>query len=346
MYRLCEVERKILSIAQADADLPCIEIARRLNLKQHTVRYALTKLQEAGVIQRLTCVNLAKIGYGEYFLVVNIKDRSPASQKRLVETIKQSDHVVWLLELGGEYHLGVVYLASSILDATLFVEELCSRSEVEFSKKILSLRVARAYFGVKHLSPIREQRRFDMGTIGAEAGEWDHTDHEILHALASNTVESPSTIARLLGKPESTILYRLKLLKQKGILHNTVYYIHPESYGMASYRLHVAMLAPSAKLRESLHLWACNHPNVLAAFHSLGPWDFELRVEVPDFRGAMQLAQELNEKFSPNVSKVEVIPAFALQALCHYPFRQWPTAGDFFCDRTKQERALKVSNSG
>lgn len=345
MSRLSDVERKILSVAQRDADLSCGEIAHTLNLKPHTVRYALTKLQEAGVIKRLVCVNLAKLGFGEYYLAINLKDRSHANQKRLVKAIRQSDHVVWLLELGGEYHLGIVFLARSILDASMFVEELCARSEVELSKRSLSLRVARAYFGVKHLHPLREQQRFDMGTIGSELATWDPLDHEILHALSSNAAANTTGIARLLGQPESTVQYRIKQLRLRGILHSTVYHINPETYGMASYRLHVTVTAPSVELREGLLSWARSHPNVLAAFHTLGAWDFEFRTEVPDFRAATRLAEELSERFSPNIARVEVIPAFPLQPLQHYPFRRWPTEGRLFMEELQDASLLKVSNS-
>lgn len=84
---------------------------------------------------------------------------------------------------------------------------------------------------------------------------------------------------------------------------------------------------------------------ILAAFHTLGAWDFEFRTEVPDFRSATRLAEELSEQFSPNIAKVEVIPAFPLQPLQHYPFRRWPTAGRLFMEELREAPLLQVSNS-
>lgn len=342
MFKLSDVDRQVLSVAQADADLPYAEIAERLKLKQHTVRYTLAKLDDAGVIRRLTCVNLSRIGFGEYFLVLTLKNRTPVLQQRLVEAAQQSDHIVWLLELGGEYHLGVVFLASSLVDASLFIEQLIERSGVEVSQRILSLRVSRSYFGVKHLSPVKEQKRLNMGAIGTEHVAWEPLDHEILKLLSSNSATSSSALAKQLGKPESTIHYRIKQLKARGILYNAVYYVSPESYGMSAYRLHISAATPSQRLRDAFHDWARVHPNILAAFHTLGPWDFELRVEVQDFRQAMQLSQEISEQFHPQINRVEVIPAFAVQPLCHYPFRRWPTPGELFITPMKPQHPSKA----
>jgi|GEM_PF-6725294 len=330
MLRLSDSEKAIIAAAQLDADVTPNSIAKQLKLQVHSVRYTLSKMLDVGLINRLTCVNLARLGLVEYYFVVKLKSKTTTSIKKMVDILRKSDHVVWILELGGDYHLGVVFLAKSIKDATLFAEQVMERSKVEAKQHNICIRVSRTYFGVKYLGNVEKFEPVNLGNLTITETEWDEYDHEILKAMASNTENESRSIAKLLGKPEATVHYRMKQLMAKGILSRQVYMVDTTKLGMLHYRIHLQTSSPSADLRNGLYTWGLNHKNVLACFHCIGPWDFEYRVEVSEPQQAMEISRELGDKFGDDLANIEVIPCVSLSTLRHYPFQRMPTEGCFF----------------
>ena len=331
MVSLNETERAVVSLAQLDADVPVAQLAKQLQLREHTIRYTLAKLEEAGVITRLLYVNLYRVGFVEYQLFIRLASNTPAEEKRLIDTLVSSERVSWLVRLGGTYSIGVAFMAQSTADCVSFINHMIERSGVQLAERTFSVLASRSYFGVKHLtSQPFECRMVDMGTVGAEVVPWEELDHEILTLLADSKMSSSAAIARALGKPESTIQYRLKTLRERGVLCRTVYLVNPDSYGMSAFRLRAVVRAPTKGLRDKLHAWALNHPNVLSFLHCLGPWDFELRVEVQDPKSAITVAQSLSEAGGGFVTSTEIVPALETMRLLHYPFKQWPVNRDFF----------------
>jgi len=328
MIRLNDTDRAILAQAQLNADAPVGVIAKTLRLKEHTVRYSLSRLQEAGVIQRLLYVNLYRVGFVEYYLFMKLTNNTPAEEQKLIDAFLRSERVTWIVRVGGKYSLGVAFLARSIAESVSFIEQLSDRYGVQLAERAFLALAGRAYFGVKHLeakssgsSPV------DMGTLGTEQFELEELDHLILRSLATSLTGSIASVARELGKPESTIQYRLKILRERGIYNRTVYLINPDSYGMSAYRLRATVHTPGKAVRESMYAWAAQHPSVLSFIHCLGPWDFEFRVEVDDPRDAVKVAHDLTQSLGSAVSSTEIVPTLESKRLLHYPFKSWPIEG-------------------
>jgi DNA-binding Lrp family transcriptional regulator len=330
MTGLSDTEKNILSVAQLDAEQTPTSIAKKLKLQIHTVRYVLAKLMESGIINRLTCVNLARLGLAEYYFVVKLKTRTTSAINRMLEVLKKSDHVVWVLELGGDYHLGIVYLAQSLKDATLFAEQVMEQSRVEIKQHYISIRVSRTYFGVKYLGHKAPVNPVDLGNLAVDETTWDDLDHQILKAIADNSDNKSGSIAKAIGKPEATIHYRVKQLKERGLFARNVFMVNTAKLGMLHYRFHVHTSSPSTDLRTKLYNWGLSHSHVLACFHCIGPWDFEFRTEVETPQQAIAISRELSDKFEEKLSTIEVVPCVALTQLRHYPFINKPVEGKFF----------------
>jgi Lrp/AsnC family transcriptional regulator for asnA, asnC and gidA len=63
-YKIDKTDLKILEILRDDAKKPFTEVARRVNVSQGTVHVRMTKLEEAGIVEKTTLkLNYARLGY-------------------------------------------------------------------------------------------------------------------------------------------------------------------------------------------------------------------------------------------------------------------------------------------
>ncbi|HNC32229.1 MAG TPA: winged helix-turn-helix transcriptional regulator, partial [Cyclobacteriaceae bacterium] len=63
-YEIDNTDLKILEILRDDAKKPYTEVARRVNVSQGTVHVRMSKLEEAGIVEKTTLkLNYARLGY-------------------------------------------------------------------------------------------------------------------------------------------------------------------------------------------------------------------------------------------------------------------------------------------
>ncbi len=331
MVRLNDTELAILAHAQLDADTPVNVLAKALSMREHTVRHALSRMEEAGVISRLLYVDLYRIGFVEYYLFLKLASNTPAEEKKLIDTLSASERVTWIVRVGGNYSIGFAFMARSISECVAFIDEVMERSAVRASERAFLVLAERTYFGVKHLAPLPSGTLpVEMGSVGKEPVEFEEIDHLVLRALAASKSGFAASIAREVGRPESTVQYRLKTLQDRGILRRCVYLVNPETYGRSAYRLRAVIKSPSKSVRDKIYSWSKSHPNILSFLHCLGPWDFEFRVEVADPKEALSIAQNLTETVGDAISHTEIVPTLETKRLLHYPFKNWPLAPGLF----------------
>ena len=104
--KLNEKEAKILASVEWAADKQLSEIAKETGYQEHTVRYYLRRMEEAGVIERVPFMDLSSLGYqyvGIFFSIGLPPEKVPDALKSLTAL----PEVVWLAELGGDYQFGL-----------------------------------------------------------------------------------------------------------------------------------------------------------------------------------------------------------------------------------------------
>ncbi|MFM7430442.1 MAG: winged helix-turn-helix transcriptional regulator, partial [Flammeovirgaceae bacterium] len=63
-YELDNIDLKILELLMQDAKTPYTEVAKKVNVSQGTVHVRMTKMEEAGIIDKTSLrINYANIGY-------------------------------------------------------------------------------------------------------------------------------------------------------------------------------------------------------------------------------------------------------------------------------------------
>jgi Lrp/AsnC family leucine-responsive transcriptional regulator len=103
-YKLDEIEKKILRILSTNARISILDLMEKTRLSRDVINYRLKKLKKDGIIsQYRILIDLNKIGYRLYKIILRLQSLSQQKEKELIYFIKQHPNGVQFLKLLGNW---------------------------------------------------------------------------------------------------------------------------------------------------------------------------------------------------------------------------------------------------
>lgn len=114
-----------------------------------------------------------------------------------------------------------------------------------------------------------------------ESGEVDAIDHEILRALSEDAGLTNKALANRLGLAESTCAYRIRALRDRGVILGTTVQLNLAALGYPLQAvIKVRLGSHNQEHVNKLYADLVRVPGVIEAFHVAGEDDFHLHVAV------------------------------------------------------------------
>ncbi|MDD5163157.1 MAG: AsnC family transcriptional regulator [Candidatus ainarchaeum sp.] len=108
-----ELDKKILNQLSANSRLSFIEMAQKFNASPDTIRNRIKQLEKQKILLgHGVLLNLEKIGYSTYLVLLNFKNLSKTREKALRSFTMQHPNVIWWLSSIGAYDLSLELEAS------------------------------------------------------------------------------------------------------------------------------------------------------------------------------------------------------------------------------------------
>lgn len=106
-YEIDNTDLKILEILRDDAKKPFTEVARKVNVSQGTVHVRMTKLEEAGIVEKTTLkLNYARLGY-DITAFIGIYLEKSALYDQVVSRLKEIQEITSIHYTTGNYSMFV-----------------------------------------------------------------------------------------------------------------------------------------------------------------------------------------------------------------------------------------------
>ena len=323
MFKLSQKERDIIAAAELRADAPVSDLRKLTGYRDHTIRYFVQRALDRGIMRRRCFINLNVIGYSQFQIYFSLSSKKKESRAEVIKSLINSEKVSWLGECGGEYQYGVNICVKSVHEVWDFLDSLSGRFGAIFLEKVIALRISLSFFGNKYLSPRKKPQRGMSYGVCDRVAPYDRVDHDILQGLTSRSYGSYRELARLLGLPQTTLDYRLRRLRQEGVVAGLYYEVQPALIGMQSFLVLVCVKGISREFREEFLKFCGGHPNIVLVIHSIGSWDFEVVIEVAEARESTGIAQEFQDRFSGSLNWIKILPLFSYLKVAEYPFERY-----------------------
>jgi len=106
-YEIDNTDIRILEILRDDAKKPFTEVAKRVNVSQGTVHVRMTKLEEAGIVEKTTLkLNYARLGY-DITAFIGIFLEKSALYDKVVSKLKEIKEITSIHYTTGNYSMFV-----------------------------------------------------------------------------------------------------------------------------------------------------------------------------------------------------------------------------------------------
>ena len=304
------VERKILALIESQAELSDQDIARKLKLQVHNVRYALRGMETSGLIHKVALANVSGLGLVMHNIFFSLAAEQQRTKQAILNAIQSEPEVTWLGEFGGDYQYALGLCVRSFHEVRSFLERLSSKFGRIFFEKQVSYQYNSYRFPRKYLDRKLAKAKGMPYYAPIKFFQTDKLDLQILNALQSSSADSDRSLAQRMGVPLSTLKLRINKLEQAGLISGYVYVVDYSRLGVQQYKLLVFSRGYSVSFRQNLMHWAESHPNVIGFIECFGSWDFELNLEVEQPEQVISITQEIYEAFGDEVNLIKTLTRF------------------------------------
>jgi DNA-binding Lrp family transcriptional regulator len=253
---------------------------------------------------------------------MNLEKPTQDSRTRLIRELLRSQRVTWAGELGGDFRFCAAIVAKNAHELATVLEGVMLRAKTALLQKQIALVENLVTYPRKYLSSHRPR----VGQVGISAKletvTIDSRDHQILAGLILNNYRSHRELAGQLKIPLSSMELRVKRMVELGIIAGLRYVVPSSSLGAHYAQIKVVAPSMDPKLTLAIQKWAHQNPHVIMYHRSLGAWDYEFGVEVPELAMVTSVADDFMRYFGDGISSLSIHPLLQEYFTGTYPYSQ------------------------
>jgi DNA-binding Lrp family transcriptional regulator len=304
MIKLDLKDRKILYELDLDARQPLTQIGKKVGLSKDVVSYRMKKLQDEGIIKNYyTVIDAYKLGYTLFRYYINFQYVKPDLRKEIIDYFVNYKNICTVGSVVGKYDLMVVVWVKNINEFYNFWKTALDNYGDHFESRIFSVYIHGVGFQKSFLlhDHFRENERIDHEYFGeGKHVEIDELDYHLINELALNARAPLVELAKKFNTSSQTINYRIRKLKESGIIQAFRVALDLSMLGFRHYKVDIYL--KEHKQRDNIINYIKKSPFVLYISTSTGLCDLELELVVENTDKLVEIIESINVNF-PNAIK-------------------------------------------
>lgn len=293
------LQNNIVGILTTQGNVTVSQLAKRLRVRPHSVRYQLDRLVQSKVIEKSILINQRALGYQVFNLFF---DLPPSRAKKALAFLTARGEVAQLTQnIGPRRYEMTVSVKDYTALSNLFQEmgDACGTTPRDV---ITAIEGEMFHWGLRFLTDGPASNPIVHFTTSRDILALDSLDRELINLFQSSNVADTSSISKRLRVSQSTVRYRFDKLRSSGAISEEFYF---SSVPMQIFEAQTVLQlrARSHESRETILSLCQRHPHVESLLCGMGNWDYKLLLSGDSLPEILRVDKEITEELAKLVLK-------------------------------------------
>jgi Lrp/AsnC family transcriptional regulator, leucine-responsive regulatory protein len=300
-------DKKILSLLVQNSRLTFSEIAKKVQLSRDAIRYRMANMEKQGLIQNYTVtLNDKFFGQKKYRVYLQLEELKTEEAKELYKYLTEQPEVLMLMHYTDKLELELVIQASDAEDFDSIMNRIFSKHK----KTIIDMEIVETvkeftfnFLPEKYL----ELSKVKIFTPGDTLQKLDLLDRKLLKLLLKDSRESLVDLAQKLKVSADTINYRIKKLKEAGIIKSFTTIVNYSLLGYNYFCLFFTLKYFTQEADNKFKEITSKHKQIISAYKTIGEWNLLVKIIAKTPIEFHQIVKHLRTDFKGMVNNYDTL---------------------------------------
>jgi DNA-binding Lrp family transcriptional regulator len=309
--KIDSLDRKILHQLDLNSRRHVSDIAKAVRSSRHVVDYRIKKLLNDGYAKSFSAfIDPTRFGLTSWKVYLQLKGTNSTIEKEMVSFLESLSNVWWVVKCAGAYDLLYSVLAKDSYELNKVLYEFHDKFGQFIHKEDLNNHLEPVYFSRGFLSENKPVELCEPFMKKPVKENFDETDIKIMKLIGKNARLTSVEISQEINSTPRTVNYRIKQLKEKKAIVFYRFGIDPAKFNLEFYKGLIYLSSTKEEDINSLREYCRVNPFINECVKSVGPWQFEMELEIPNFRKFAEIALDMKTKFPELINRIEPLLLF------------------------------------
>ncbi len=294
-------DRKILYQLDINSRQSNSEIAKKVGLSKQVVGFRIKRLVKEKIISFFySVIDISKLGFTVHKNFLRLQNMDRNKENELIEFLKNHPNVVWMASCDGKFDLAFGTWAKDMgfLDKT--ITELNKKFGEYIAERQIATIIRGEYFIRDYIIDKKEPSDYRESFFGAVPSpvKIDENDWKILIKLGENSRDTAVDIAKEVKLGAEAVGGRIRKLERSGIIRHYNIVPNESKYPYLHYKVLIGFRNITEQRERALKEYCRTNPNIVYIVKSLGPWEFEIDLEVNSAEQFREIMMDIKSEFN------------------------------------------------
>jgi DNA-binding Lrp family transcriptional regulator len=292
-------DKKILYYLEQDSRQSMRNIGKKVGLSKDVVSNRVKNLEENGVIYNYyTVINTFKLGFNVLRFYIKLQFVTSDIKKEIIDCFLNNKYTNVVCSIEGSYDLVIIFSMKDVNEIYDFWEKTLDRFRDYFESYNFSLYYKEQLYDYRFLlgdDQSSEKRKKLIIASTREKIDIDRLDYKILSIIASNSRIPTIEIANKLNTTTSIVHYRIRKLRELGIIMGYRITIDCSIIGLKIMKCD--LILRDRKSKNKIMNYLEKNPFLRGRDMSIGNTDIEVTLTLDNISSLHKIVQDLSNKY-------------------------------------------------
>lgn len=294
-------DRKILYELDVNSRQTNSEIAKKVGLSKQVVGFRIKRLvKEKLILFFYSVIDISKLGFTVHKNFLRLQNLDRGKEKELIDFLVNHPNVVWVASCDGKFDLAFGTWAKDMAFLDKTIAELNKKFGECIAERQIATIIRGDYFVRDYLINREKPSAYRESFFGAVPSpvKMDKNDWKILVLLGKNSRITVVEISNEVKLSVDAIAERIKKLEKSGVIKHYNIVPNESKYPYLHYKVLIGFRNVSEDRERSLREYCRTNPNIVYIVKSLGPWEFEIDMEVENAEQFREIMMDIKTQFN------------------------------------------------